>query len=1028
VGVRASAAAMAAKMAAEQKSAADQVGAVDAQTNAIANQQLATQASNAAQALLAAGQHGANTAAILAGSSSQVDVLTAAYYRLYAAQQAAGVAAQKIAARKEDFGERHGGAEGGALTPTARNRAAEEQRINDQINTNKLKGLADTARQEQILATGSHAQKVAELQREYQEQVAQHGAESAEAIRAQTKLIQAQETGSKARASGAAAAADKILSLEQKTGDKLADIVADTQKKITEITEREAKRQAEALEKLNEDIATSSADSRAQQEADDLDLIGVKDKNRAKELNNRERAEARARAAQQHAVDEAKNLAEKGQAELAGNVLKEREKQIGEQQKLDEAYYNKQTELADNPEQLAALQKQYEEGTKAIGDATDVRIEIAKHLDEEHKKAVADEQVQVITAANDMANKVGQAAEIAASRIKGATGSAKKDAVADLQAIGNAVTAIPSQKTITITVNQQGTVGIAAAGSGTKSAGGGMFMTHGPASLVVGDNPGGMELVSVTPISGTGTTTVGGGMTRLAGGGLVLIDAGGGYTTPVAGSDTGGGSSKGKGKGKGTPDLKKQLDEQKNVVELLKAMIELRGQLEEAAGQQPFNMGLITNLARRSAEFLAIVQGTLVPISKKQGEGFKAYIDAAKGAIDILKDVADLRGDLQERVKDQPFDMGLIRGLARRAAEFTRLVQSQLVPMTEFEATQMKRYADTVGDVVGIFKDVADLRKDLTEGAGKAFDMSLIDTLVTDASALTMRVRARVIAMGEDEQKTINGYHDVVSSSVGILKDVASLRKQLTEEAGEALDMSAIDELIAEAGVITARVLAKVPKISEDETKALSAYHDAVGSSAGILKDISEINQKMFLDYSPPTDAQIAMLARDAERLARGFITASKAYDTKTLEGAKAYTDAVGGVFSNVKDGLEVIDRLRFSDLTVDPKDLATLQTSEIAVLNAMQSVSARAKLIPAADIAALQNVNAAVGGLADSLIKMNAVPFGNLPGMGGGIAGAAPTVGGGMFYNTFNITGGDPNAIAQQVIQVLNQQMGMRR
>lgn len=58
------------------------------QANAGAN--LEAQARAAAQALLEAGGAGQAAAARLAGSSSQVDVLTAAYYRLIAAQQAAG--------------------------------------------------------------------------------------------------------------------------------------------------------------------------------------------------------------------------------------------------------------------------------------------------------------------------------------------------------------------------------------------------------------------------------------------------------------------------------------------------------------------------------------------------------------------------------------------------------------------------------------------------------------------------------------------------------------------------------------------------------------------------------------------------------------------------------------------------------------------------------------------------------------------------------------------------------------------------
>lgn len=60
----------------------------------------------------------------------------------------------------------------------------------------------------------------------------------------------------------------------------------------------------------------------------------------------------------------------------------------------------------------------------------------------------------------------------------------------------------------------------------SAAAGGGSFMTRGPSLMMVGDNPGGVERVDVTPISGVGTTVVGGSLSRFAGGGSVISDGG----------------------------------------------------------------------------------------------------------------------------------------------------------------------------------------------------------------------------------------------------------------------------------------------------------------------------------------------------------------------------------------------------------------------------------------------------------------------------------------------------------------------
>lgn len=60
-----------------------------------------------------------------------------------------------------------------------------------------------------------------------------------------------------------------------------------------------------------------------------------------------------------------------------------------------------------------------------------------------------------------------------------------------------------------------------------KLAGGGSFITRGPTSLTVGDNPGGIEMVNVIPLSGVGTSTHNGRAVKMAGGGSLIAGGGG---------------------------------------------------------------------------------------------------------------------------------------------------------------------------------------------------------------------------------------------------------------------------------------------------------------------------------------------------------------------------------------------------------------------------------------------------------------------------------------------------------------------
>jgi hypothetical protein len=83
-----------------------------------------------------------------------------------------------------------------------------------------------------------------------------------------------------------------------------------------------------------------------------------------------------------------------------------------------------------------------------------------------------------------------------------------------------------------------GASGLAQIAKINAAAGGGDFITTKPTLLLVGDNPGGRERISVTPLSGRGKTTVHkeSGMIAMAGGGSITTGASltGGMSNPIA--------------------------------------------------------------------------------------------------------------------------------------------------------------------------------------------------------------------------------------------------------------------------------------------------------------------------------------------------------------------------------------------------------------------------------------------------------------------------------------------------------------
>lgn len=844
------------------------------------------------------------------------------------------------------------------------------------------------------------------------------------------KLAAQDRQGGSGRVAAAGATADKLASIENSTGDKIASIVADTQSKITAITQREAAKQAAAIQELNNKIATSAADRRASAEADDLDLIAVDDSKEAARLNDRERAQAKARESEVAAAKEAQDAIANGEAESASKVYDIREKQIGDQQQLDEKYAERQRELAGNEDALAALQTQYDEGTRANEEAAATRIAIAKAESEQKKAEVQAEKDAVIAAANEQANQVISAAERSAQGVTRATQAARDTATANLRAIGDAVNAIPANKTITISVNQQGTVGASSSGNGNKAAGGGTFVTTGQTTLTVGDNPGGRELVTVTPLSGTGRTSISGGMVKLAGGGV--IDAGGGYTTPIAGGPPAASGGGGGGK-KGAPapiDPKKALDEMKNTIQMLMDMARLKEQIASLAGVPAFDIPVVQALVNRAQEFTAYVASHLIPITKAEGESLGRYLSAAKDAASMISDMASLKKDIAE-LKDVPaFDQAMVLALVDRAEQFTKAVQGRLIPLTEFERDQISRYASVVGDTISILSGMADLKKELAEIA-PPIDTDYIWQLVADAALVTSIMRNNLIGTTEEQADAVGLYAAAASDTVSILSDVLDLRKNLAEGGAGAISDQMIIALADQAMRITELVGARLIPATEEQGEAVSLYADVVGSSVSALKDVAGLTSNLFTDYTSPTDAQIALLATDAQRMARGFFAAASTMDTKTLEAAKLYTDAIGGVFTNVKDGLEVFDRLRFSDISVDPKNLALLHDSSVMVLDTVAAIGKQAAMIPAGDIAAMNSATGAIKAYSEAMVTLAAVPFGNLPTTAQSFAGAGLGGGGSVvnnYYNTFNLPPGTTQQIADVVIQRLNRQTGTHR
>lgn len=323
------------------------------------------------------------------------------------------------------------------------------------------------------------------------------------------------------RGGGGAGAAR--ISEAERTAERLIEIEEQTAERLREIDERLAQQRIEAQRRLAAELITSANEFAVNAQSNDLELIGATGKD-AERLADRERAEAQARISYVKAIDEAKQRAAEGDADLARETYETRQDQIRQQQALDEEYYRRARELP--AEQQEALKKEYDEATAAITQSAADRIALAEAEAQARQQAAEAEKAAVIASGAEQA---------AALQRTGESATTARGKVDDL---GGAIAALPSSKTTTIYVDtvERGKAGggepaapaaPATGGKGgatrpaVKAAGGARFVTEGPTSLIVGDNPGGRELVTVTPLSGRGQTRYSGNVIALAGGGEV---------------------------------------------------------------------------------------------------------------------------------------------------------------------------------------------------------------------------------------------------------------------------------------------------------------------------------------------------------------------------------------------------------------------------------------------------------------------------------------------------------------------------
>lgn len=700
-----------------------------------------------------------------------------------------------------------------------------------------------------VVAQQQAIKDTAEAQRKYNEAVGGSGVvlanlrkdlTSANLTEAQridilTKIAQVEgkaATAGGARASAAQGIARKLVDIEQDAADK---IVAINQKTIAQ--------QEQAARALAASIGTMTADMIASQEADDLDLIGAKSEDIDK-LMAREAAQTNARIAQAAAVKEAQDRAAAGDAETAEKVLGIRESSIQAQQALDEEYNNRRNELAGDETATAALKQQYDEATAAAAEAAAVRVGLAEAEAQQKALAVEAEKQAAITAAAE----AGMALQDT-----GKKASASTDQV---NALIGRLNAIPTNITTTINVKTTG-AGAAggsssASGGSAKMAGGGTIVTSGPTHLTLGDNPGGVEVAAVVPVSGVGTSSISGNSVAMAGGGTAIVgdaasaaqkaleeanrraaELAGQAGAAVAGkaSGGGGGSSAAADPGDATQAIEKALS-------LLDKIADLREKLAEVG--PPLDMEIVNALADEAFKASQVMGARFVQLSKEQGENFSIFTGALSDAISALSDAAGLRNDLI--AIGPPLDEQTVNSLADTALMAARALGSRFVEISKTQGESISAYTDAASASIGLLVDAGKLTRSAFSDYQPPSD-SDIARFVADADRVVQAVDRAAQAYSTEGLTAAGNFADVsgkVFDTIG--KGLETFDKiRFGDLSVDPANLKLLEQSTLAVLDTTQTIAARAAQIPASDLGALGLATNAINAQAEALINLSAV-------------------------------------------------------------------------------------------------------------------------------------------------------------------------------------------
>jgi hypothetical protein len=708
-------------------------------------------------------------------------------------------------------------------------------------------------------------------------------------------------------------AGDQLAKIQQQTGDKLADIDERAQQRLIAIDEKAAQQRVKAMQALDAEIASSSAATNADMLADNIDLYkDITDEQRAS-LQRREAAQAQYQQRVAQAQNEARQIAANGDAQYAREYLAAKTKEAQDLMQLEQQAAEARAETNDP----AGLEQAVAQAVAARQAQTQTEIDLAQSAADQRAAAVEQEKADVIAESEAQKQKVIADATESAQAVKGASADATAAVIAGFKSQADAI------KQATSAAKEYASAVSSASSSAPSSSGGSGASSGGSAPAPSGGSAGG----------GGGAATNG-----RAANGIGISGTPGAGKKPLPMANAGGLS------GLDPTELEQSLKDLETINKLidqyarrskvdpgpakkyadtvgivrdaLSATVELR-QLMKSTGQ-PLDMAIITGLIGEITGIGKLfVQMNLggklnIGLLRSYGEGLGA-------ALDVIKNVAEMRRDLQDL--PPPIDLNIVLSLAAESRQVIRIVQGELIKLYQEEREALAQVGETMGDVTDILTSVIDLRNAVKD-VGPPLLQTAVQSLADEAMA-TLQTMRSLQGLSASEGQALEDVATQVQHSVDILTAITDLRSAV-QTVAPPISASLIQGLLDE-GIKVRDAVAQMLPTATQATAGLESYANTVEQVAGALTNVVDL-RKSLADIGPPIDLKAveqlsAELRRvvmrfytDAIPMAQNLITASEQYSTvaeqatSSLQGMADLREAVSQPLPPISD--QAVERL----------------------------------------------------------------------------------------------------------------------